>query len=174
MAGRVLARLKDDAVTRHIPVHIITTEEQRERGLRMGAVGRPWTKPLKIKGGAAKHPVLASARCLKTSHQRRSWWRAATRSRRRGSLSTLVGGEGINIVAVDTGHASAWTGMTQERIRARWSSISISRTCPDWNYWSTSKRILDSATLPSSALYCARPVGRKRRSQSGSGLACKP
>ena len=37
---RVLDRLKDDPATRHIPVQIITTEEERDRGLRMGAMGR--------------------------------------------------------------------------------------------------------------------------------------
>src|SRR5205085_7780332 len=36
---RVLARLKDDPMTRHIPVQIITTDEETERGLRMGAIG---------------------------------------------------------------------------------------------------------------------------------------
>ncbi|MGD0816183.1 MAG: HAMP domain-containing protein [Verrucomicrobiota bacterium] len=45
---RVLARLKDDSETRHIPVHIITTEEERLRGLRMGAIGA-LIKPLKSK-----------------------------------------------------------------------------------------------------------------------------
>jgi signal transduction histidine kinase/DNA-binding response OmpR family regulator len=43
---RVLARLKDDGESRHIPVHIITTEEEKSRGLRMGAIGA-LTKPLK-------------------------------------------------------------------------------------------------------------------------------
>jgi HAMP domain-containing protein/signal transduction histidine kinase/CheY-like chemotaxis protein len=45
---RVLNRLKDDTVTRHIPVQIISTEEERERGLRMGAVG-VLSKPIKTK-----------------------------------------------------------------------------------------------------------------------------
>jgi signal transduction histidine kinase/CheY-like chemotaxis protein/HAMP domain-containing protein len=45
---RVLDRLKDDTVTRHIPVQIITTEEERERGLRMGAMGA-LVKPLKTR-----------------------------------------------------------------------------------------------------------------------------
>jgi HAMP domain-containing protein/signal transduction histidine kinase/CheY-like chemotaxis protein len=43
---RVLARLKDDLNTRHIPVFLITTEDERERGLRMGAVGA-LVKPLR-------------------------------------------------------------------------------------------------------------------------------
>ncbi|HTL29089.1 MAG TPA: response regulator [Tepidisphaeraceae bacterium] len=45
---RVLDRLKDDPATRHIPVQIITTDEERERGLRMGAIGA-LTKPVKTK-----------------------------------------------------------------------------------------------------------------------------
>ncbi|MGH7215362.1 MAG: response regulator, partial [Tepidisphaeraceae bacterium] len=45
---RVLNRLKDDPVTRHIPVQIITTDDERERGLRMGAMGA-LTKPVKTK-----------------------------------------------------------------------------------------------------------------------------
>ncbi len=44
----MLARLKDDPATRHIPVYLITTEEERERGLRMGAIGA-LIKPLKSK-----------------------------------------------------------------------------------------------------------------------------
>jgi CheY-like chemotaxis protein len=45
---RILARLKDDLKTRHIPVYIITTEEAQARGLRSGALGI-LTKPLKSK-----------------------------------------------------------------------------------------------------------------------------
>ncbi len=44
----VLNRLKDEATTRHIPVQIITTEEEYLRGLRMGAIGG-LTKPIKTK-----------------------------------------------------------------------------------------------------------------------------
>ena len=44
----VLNRLKDEASTRHIPVQIITTEEEYQRGLRMGAIGG-LTKPIKTK-----------------------------------------------------------------------------------------------------------------------------
>jgi signal transduction histidine kinase/DNA-binding response OmpR family regulator/HAMP domain-containing protein len=43
---RVLERLKDAATLRHIPVHVITTDDERERALRMGAMGA-LVKPLK-------------------------------------------------------------------------------------------------------------------------------
>jgi HAMP domain-containing protein/signal transduction histidine kinase/DNA-binding response OmpR family regulator len=36
---RVLDRLKNSANTRHIPVYVITTDEDRERALRSGAIG---------------------------------------------------------------------------------------------------------------------------------------
>jgi signal transduction histidine kinase/DNA-binding response OmpR family regulator len=45
---RVLDRLKDDPTTRHIPVHVITTEDEHARPLRMGAMGA-LTKPLKTR-----------------------------------------------------------------------------------------------------------------------------
>ena len=45
---RVLDRLKDDPATRHIPVQLVTTEEDRERGLRMGAMG-VLNKPLRTR-----------------------------------------------------------------------------------------------------------------------------
>ncbi|MEX2560539.1 MAG: response regulator, partial [Pirellulales bacterium] len=45
---RVLAWLKEDFSTRHIPVYIISTDEDRQRGLNMGAVGA-LPKPLKTK-----------------------------------------------------------------------------------------------------------------------------
>jgi signal transduction histidine kinase/CheY-like chemotaxis protein/HAMP domain-containing protein len=45
---RILSRLKDDPRTRHIPIQIITTEEERGRGLRMGAMG-VLTKPVERK-----------------------------------------------------------------------------------------------------------------------------
>jgi signal transduction histidine kinase/CheY-like chemotaxis protein/HAMP domain-containing protein len=45
---RVLDRLKNDLETRHIPIYLITTEEDGERGLPRGAVGA-LIKPIKEK-----------------------------------------------------------------------------------------------------------------------------
>jgi CheY-like chemotaxis protein len=47
---RVLERLKHDAHTRHVPVYVITTDEDPERGLRSGAVGVA-TKPMQSREG---------------------------------------------------------------------------------------------------------------------------
>jgi CheY-like chemotaxis protein len=46
---RVLERLKTDLSTRHIPVYVITTEEDTLRGTALGAIGT-LTKPIKTKG----------------------------------------------------------------------------------------------------------------------------
>ena len=45
---RVLDRLKSNLVTRHVPVYVITTEEDTSRGLALGARGVV-TKPIKTK-----------------------------------------------------------------------------------------------------------------------------
>jgi HAMP domain-containing protein/signal transduction histidine kinase/CheY-like chemotaxis protein len=45
---RILHRLKDDDATRHIPVQVITTDEEAERALRMGAMGA-LIKPIRTK-----------------------------------------------------------------------------------------------------------------------------
>jgi CheY-like chemotaxis protein len=47
---RVLDRLKHDPRTRHVPVHVVTTDEDRERGLRAGAIGVA-TKPIQSRDG---------------------------------------------------------------------------------------------------------------------------
>jgi signal transduction histidine kinase/CheY-like chemotaxis protein/HAMP domain-containing protein len=45
---RILERLKTDLETRHIPVYVITTEEDSQRGMALGAIGT-LTKPIKTK-----------------------------------------------------------------------------------------------------------------------------
>jgi CheY-like chemotaxis protein len=47
---RVLERLKNSPATRHIPVYVITTDEDRERALRAGAIGLA-TKPIQTREG---------------------------------------------------------------------------------------------------------------------------
>jgi signal transduction histidine kinase/CheY-like chemotaxis protein/HAMP domain-containing protein len=64
---RVLSRLKRDLATRHVPVHIITTEEDRHRGLQLGAVG-VLGKPLQDKGALER--MFTSLRALVTRPDR--------------------------------------------------------------------------------------------------------
>ena len=100
---RVLARLKDDANTRHIPVHIITTEEERERGLRMGAIGA-LTKPLKSKeqlrevAGRIQRAVEPHVRTVLVICKEEG---------QGGEIIELIGGENIQI---------AWAGSGQDAL----------------------------------------------------------
>jgi signal transduction histidine kinase/CheY-like chemotaxis protein/HAMP domain-containing protein len=96
---RVLARLKDETTTRHIPVYIITTEEERERGLRLGAVGA-LTKPLKSK--ESLKDVFTKIQNAIQPHTR-SLLVAGKDEAARNQVIELVSGEGIEIVPVAAG-----------------------------------------------------------------------
>ncbi len=96
---RVLARLKDDASTRHIPVYIITTEDEKERGLRMGALGT-LTKPLKSK--EVLKEVFGRIQTFIEPHTRNVLLVDQDESRR-SQIIDLVGGEGIQIAVTSAG-----------------------------------------------------------------------
>jgi signal transduction histidine kinase/HAMP domain-containing protein/DNA-binding response OmpR family regulator len=90
---RVLARLKDDATTRHLPVYIITTEEERERALRMGAMGG-LTKPLKSKEALTE--VFMAIRNLLEPHQKNVLL-IGKDDAYRNQIAELIAGDGIQI-----------------------------------------------------------------------------
>src|SRR5206468_3309568 len=95
---RVLDRLKDDLATRHIPVHLITTEEERERGLRMGAMG-VLTKPLRTRDALDE----AFARLKKFNEPReKRVLLVESADAQRAQLADLIGGEGVHVTAVGT------------------------------------------------------------------------
>ncbi|HEX9303318.1 MAG TPA: HAMP domain-containing protein [Thermoanaerobaculia bacterium] len=64
---RVLERLKGDFATRHVPVFVITTEEETSRGLLLGAMGA-LNKPIKTK--EALDEVFAGLRGFLDRHTR--------------------------------------------------------------------------------------------------------
>ncbi len=96
---RVLARLKDDAGTRHIPVYIITTEEERERALRMGAVG-VLTKPLKSKEELKE--VVRKIRSVIEPHAR-TLLAISKDDSQRDQIIELIGGEDVQITCAGGG-----------------------------------------------------------------------
>jgi len=96
---RVLARLKDDLASRHVPVYIISTEEERERGLRMGAVG-VLTKPLKSK--EALREVFARIQRLIKPHTSHLLV-AGKDETLRGETVSLLGGEDIQVTGTASG-----------------------------------------------------------------------
>ncbi len=95
---RVLARLKGDLGTRHIPVYLITTEDERERGLRMGAIGA-LIKPLR--STEALKDVYTRIRNTIEPHTR-SLLVADSDAARRNEIMGLIGGSEIQVVGVGT------------------------------------------------------------------------
>jgi CheY-like chemotaxis protein len=83
---RVLERLKSSPATRHVPVHIITTEEERARGLRMGAVG-VLTKPVQERALLDETLATLKRRIVPT---RRSLLLLAEASGLRDTLTEIV------------------------------------------------------------------------------------
>jgi HAMP domain-containing protein/signal transduction histidine kinase/DNA-binding response OmpR family regulator len=96
---RVLNRLKDDPATRHIPVQIITTDEETQRGLRMGAMGA-LTKPVKTK--ETLDEVFNRLEAFNSPRTRRMLVADADEPTRR-SIIELVSGDDVEIVPVSTG-----------------------------------------------------------------------
>ena len=98
----VLARLKDDVHSRHIPVHLITGEDERERGLRMGAIGA-LIKPLQNKErltevfSRIKNRLQPQTKHLLVVHHDEA---------QRRQIIELVGGEGLQMAIAGTGQAA--------------------------------------------------------------------
>jgi CheY-like chemotaxis protein/signal transduction histidine kinase/HAMP domain-containing protein len=92
---RVLDQLKSQADTRHIPVHVITVEDDIGRGLKQGAVGVN-TKPL---DGATLQQVFTSIGDF-VGRQRKRLLIVEDDDVQRQSIVELVGGEDIDVTAV--------------------------------------------------------------------------
>jgi len=96
---RVLSRLKKDHSTRHIPVYIITTEEDSGRGLRMGAIGVA-TKPFKTR--EALDEIVARIKTFVEQKKRRLLLVHHDEAER-NVLAALVAGPDVELVAAATG-----------------------------------------------------------------------
>ncbi|HYO10133.1 MAG TPA: response regulator, partial [Tepidisphaeraceae bacterium] len=97
---RVLDRLKDDAATRHIPVQIITTDEETQRGIRMGAVGAI-TKPVKTKEALEEIFARVETACLAPRTRRLIVAEAGEPAR--SEIVELLRGDDVEIVQVGSG-----------------------------------------------------------------------
>jgi CheY-like chemotaxis protein len=102
---RVLNRLKDEESTRHIPVQVITTEEERERGLRLGAMG-VLTKPIKTK--AQLDETFARVRDFTRPRTRNLLLIEGDEAMRR-QLTDLLAAEDLRITGVSTAEAAEQT-----------------------------------------------------------------
>ncbi|MDB5327051.1 MAG: hypothetical protein JWM57_2620 [Phycisphaerales bacterium] len=92
---RVLNRLKDDPAQRHVPVQIITTDEDRERGLRMGAMGA-LTKPLKNRDELDE--AFSDIKAAIEPHVRNVLL-VSTDDKKREAIERLIGGDDVRITA---------------------------------------------------------------------------
>ncbi len=96
---RVLDRLKHDLTLRHVPVQVITSEEERARALRLGAK-RVLHKPLRTRD--ALDETFAQLERFVTARQRRVLIVEPDEAMR-ADLSALIGGDDIVIQAEATG-----------------------------------------------------------------------
>lgn len=88
---KVLERLKNDLTVRHIPVCVISTDDEGERGLKLGAFNVV-TKPIKTK--ATLDAAFASIRrCLDT--QIKQLLVVAPADSERDSIIDLIGGDDV-------------------------------------------------------------------------------
>jgi HAMP domain-containing protein/CheY-like chemotaxis protein/signal transduction histidine kinase len=94
----VLDRLKHDARTKHIPVHIITVEEQRRRALRQGAYAH-LQKPVKTEDLAVTFDNIASF----VERGARKLLIVEDDDVQRMSVVELIGNGDVNTTAVATG-----------------------------------------------------------------------
>ena len=107
---RVQARFTEDLHTRHIPVFVITTEEDAERGLKMGAIGT-LAKPLKSKDELG---VVFSRIKEARSLEPQILLVAGPEDERRAELVDLVAGDDVQTIALAAG-AAAVTALADQR-----------------------------------------------------------
>ncbi|HEV8604315.1 MAG TPA: HAMP domain-containing protein [Tepidisphaeraceae bacterium] len=155
---RVLNRLKDDFETRHIPVYVITTEEERERGLRMGAVGS-LAKPVKN-----KETLDATFKRIRefVDPQTRSMLIVNGDEAQRNSIVELCGGEDVNIRAVASS-AEAVLAASETRFDAIVTDIEL----PDGSGFELIEKLCEQPgqrDVPV-IIYMPREVNRKLEAQ---------
>jgi HAMP domain-containing protein/signal transduction histidine kinase/CheY-like chemotaxis protein len=106
---RVLNRLKDDTLTRHIPVQIISTEDERDRGLRMGAMG-VLAKPIKTKQSLDE--TFSRLKNFIDPHTRNVLVIAEDQAER-DAMVAAINGEDVSILALATA-AEATESLNQQ------------------------------------------------------------
>jgi len=99
---RVLERLKNDPAVRHIPVHIVSTVDQPERGLKLGAQG---VLPKPIQTGQVLEDFLESVK-KQVERAERHVLLVEPNPERRREISDLLHCPAIEVVAVESGAAA--------------------------------------------------------------------
>ena len=138
----VLSQLKQDPATRHIPVQIVTLDEDRQHGLARGAFSFV-TKPTTTKGLEA-----ALARITDYVKPRRKRLLVVEdNAAEQLSITELLGHDDIDIVTVGNRRARRSRRCARSRSTA-WCSTCACRTCPASTCWSASRDDAGLSDLP--------------------------
>jgi HAMP domain-containing protein/signal transduction histidine kinase/CheY-like chemotaxis protein len=138
----VLAQLKEDQFTRHIPVHIVTTEEERERGLKMGAIGA-LAKPLKRREELL--PVFDRLRAV-IGPGMKTLLVIGADDERRSEIVELVAGDDIQTIAIAFGEAAV--DALQEKHPSCAVVVSAGHADPVFEFLEEIRRIPELEQLP--------------------------
>jgi HAMP domain-containing protein/CheY-like chemotaxis protein/signal transduction histidine kinase len=133
----VLSQLKQDPTTRHIPVQIVTLDEDRHHGLARGAfsfVQKPTTSE-GLENAFARIKGYAKSR-------RKRLLLVEDDATERSSVTELLGSEDIEIIPVDTG-ASALLQLRDIAI----DCVVLDLKLPDMSGFEVLERIRDDASL---------------------------
>jgi hypothetical protein len=133
----ILSQLKQDPDTRHIPVQIVTLDEDRQHGLARGAFGFV-TKPSSREGLAE---VMSRIGKFITPRRKRLLV-VEDNAAERLSITQLLGHEDIDIVAVETG-AEALALLRSEAI----DCVVLDLRLPDMSGFDVLNRLRDEASL---------------------------
>jgi CheY-like chemotaxis protein/signal transduction histidine kinase/HAMP domain-containing protein len=154
---KVLDRLKDDPNTRHIPVQIITAEEERDRGLKQGAVAF-LTKPV-------QKETLDSAFTEIRGHierQMKSLLVVEDDEIQRKSIAELIGEQDVEITGVSTAQEAL------ERLQSgKYDCMVLDLGLPDmtgFQLMEEMRKIPSLQTLPV-IVYTGRDLTKKEETQ---------
>ena len=149
----VLDRLKRDPGTRHIPVHVMSSQRERERALRQGAISFI-TKPV---GRDALHEEFTRIQKFLLGGKR-SLLVVDDEQMQRDAIVALIGDAGLHIVAVDTGAAAL-----EALAGAHFDCMVLDLTLPDISGFELLDRIGKNPTLRDLpiVIYTAKELNRK-------------
>ena len=149
----VLDRLKRDPNTRHIPVHVMSQQAERERALRQGAISYI-NKP--VGREALQEEFKRIQKFLMGG--KRSLLVVEDDMAQRESIVALIGNTDIHMVTVDTG-AAAWSALES----ARFDCMVLDLTLPDISGFDLLDRIGANERLRDLpvVIYTAKELSRK-------------
>ncbi|MGH8503407.1 MAG: response regulator, partial [Gammaproteobacteria bacterium] len=133
----VLSQLKQDSATRHIPVQMVTLDEDRQHGLARGAFSF-LTKPTTSEGLQA---ALTRIKAFATPHRKRLLV-VEDNAAERLSVTELLGHDDIDIVTADSG-AAALAALEEQP----YDCVVLDLRLPDMSGFEVLERIRDLEAL---------------------------